>query len=266
MANAKAAKPPVKTGKPAGTALVSWEDRMAKYAKETTETEKPPAGSFISVRAGQMQYANQPVAGNKLDVVIAGFVFENAFYTDDFDPDDPKSPVCFAFGDQEDGMKPHPDSMEPQCASCAECEHNEWGSAPKGKGKACKNIRRLGLLSAKPLTAEAMLKGDLAILKMPVTSVRGWQAYAHQVAAVHNRPPFAVVTQISTAPDPKTQFKVLFEHLTNIGDEEVFAALEQRRASGMKELYVPYMPNEDKPARPARGKAAAKKPGVKSKY
>jgi hypothetical protein len=205
-----------------------------------------------------------------LDVIIAGFGFENAYYVDDFDPDDPKSPVCFAFAKEEDGeddMAPHPDSAEPQAKACADCEHNEWGSADKGRGKACKNIRRLALLSAKPLTEEAMLKGEIAVLKTPVTSVKGWKNYAHTIATVHNRPPFAVVTQLGAVPDPKSQFKLTFEHMANVEDEGVFNAIEKRRQSGLEALCIPYQPNEEKPAKPVRGKAAAaKKPGAKSKY
>lgn len=265
MANAK---PPVKTGNSTrGTAVVSFEERMARLAKQTTEIEKPSASAFVSLRAGQLQYGGQPVAGNKLDVVIAGFGFENAYYVDDFDPDDPKSPVCFAFASEDEGdddMKPHPDSMQPQNDTCKGCQWNEFGTADKGKGKACKNIRRLALLAAKPLTKEAMLKGEIAVLKPPVTSVKGWKQYANMCAAVHGRPPFAVVTQIGCVPDPKSQFKVTFEHLLNINDEEVVAAIEQRRKTSMDVLYTPYQANEEKPVKPARGKSGTK--GKPSKY
>jgi hypothetical protein len=249
-----------------GTSIVSFEDRMAKYAKQTVETEKPSASAFVSVRAGQLQYGGQPVAGNKLDVVIAGFGFENAYYVDDFDSDNPKSPVCFSFASEDEGeddMVPHPDSMEPQSDACKGCQWNEFGSAEKGKGKACKNIRRLALLSAKPLTDESMLKGEMAVLKTPVTSVKGWKQYANTIATVHGRPPFAVVTQLGCVPDPKSQFKLTFEHMLNIADEEVVNAIEKRRES-MDCLHIPYQPNEEKPAKPARGKPAAK--GKASKY
>jgi hypothetical protein len=50
-------------------------------------------------------------------------------------------------------MGPHPSmqadaNFQPQSDLCKTCEHNQWGSADKGRGKACQNRRRLTMIPA----------------------------------------------------------------------------------------------------------------------
>lgn len=186
-------------------------DRFAQFAQEAAAAEEI-SGTFITVRGGVMQFNKQPIAGNKLDVVVADSILENVYYEGDFDPDNPSSPVCYAFGKSDDEMRPHPKSSKPQHATCKGCPMNEFGSADKGKGKACKNTRRLALIPAgeSDLNNGRMEISEAAYMKLPVTSVKNWSLYVNQVSVAHKRPPFGVVTEISVTPDPKTQFKVNF--------------------------------------------------------
>jgi hypothetical protein len=229
---------------------VNWEERLAKMAEDIAEQEGPSSGSFIGTRGGQLSYQGNPIQGNLLDVIIADFIFENQYYEDDFDPNTPASPVCYAFDWNEDDLAPHPQSAKPQASKCSDCAHNQWGSDPKGgRGKACKNTRRLGLIPAKPLTEEALRKGAVAYLKLPVTSVKGWSSYVRTLAIVHKRPTWSVVTRIGTVPDPKTQFKITFEHVLDV-PEELLPICEARAKEVSSVIDFPYQMMPEVPEKP----------------
>ena len=243
------------------TAVVSWADKLAAKAQEAAAEEKVSSGTAVTCRSGQLSIGGQAIAGNKLSIVVVGSIFENNYYDPefDYDPDAPRSPICFAFAKKEEELVPHEDSSEVQHESCKGCEWNEFGSAAKGRGKACKNIRRLALMSASPLTADGIKDGEIAYMKLPVTSGPGWAAYVNMLSAVHKRPPFAVITEIGAVPDPKTQFKITFTHKGNIEDDELLGLLDEKNDGTFKFLAVPYQANSAEA--PAKKKPVAKGKG-----
>jgi len=268
MVTKKAATAVVKSAPGGAVALPgSWKDRLAQYAKQATDVanETGAGRNTVSFRAGQMAFNKEPVAGNKLDTIILDGVIEHAYYAEDFDKDNPVSPVCFALGRTMDEMKPHPDSSAPQSEKCKGCKWNEFGTADKGKGKACKNSMRLALLPGDKLTAAAIEKADKAFAKLPVTSVKEYTAYAKRLGA-QGIPPFAVMTEITCAPDPKTQVKVSFNQKAPIADEEAMEAVIRQHDLAAEEIMYPYPKPEEGAAKPAAKKTAAKKPAAKRKY
>jgi hypothetical protein len=243
------------------TALVSWKDRLAAKAQEAKEQVSSIAsGQFIGTRTGQFTWNGNPVRDNKLQVVILDSVFENAYYPGKFDADNPQPPVCFAFGRDAKSMTPHADSAQPQSETCAKCPMNEFESADtgKGKGKACKNIVRLGMVAAMPLSKEGLEKGEIAYLKIPVTSVKSWGAYVRTLDALHKLPPLGVVTEIGSVPDPKSQFKITFRAESPVPDELMESVLN-REEEVRDAIEFPYAP-------PSEEEPKAKKPTAKRKY
>ena len=83
-------------------------------------------------------------------------------------------------------------------------------------------------------------EADMAFLKIPVTSVKGWSKYVHQLHKEHGRPPYGVLTRIYIKADPKTQFKVMFEFIEAIEDEDVLNVVMVRNADAMKDIAQPY--------------------------
>lgn len=237
---------------PAASGVNKWDEELAKFAKQA-ESEEPVGGNFISTRGGRLQYGGSEIPGNKMNAVIISYVKENHYYEDRFDATNPASPVCFAFADEDGEMKPHSDSAKPQCSTCAQCPKNQFGSADQGKGKACKNIRRLGLITEDGL--DDVNSAEVAVLKIPVTSVKAWSTYVQQVANAMKRPPFAVVTEISCTPDSKHQFHIVFKPVAQITDGDTLSAIMERRDSVFSELAKPYPkpvePSED--AAPTQG-------------
>ena len=120
-----------------------------------------------------------------------------------------------------------------QSDKCSTCPKNEWGSSTNGgKGKACRETRRLLLIPADSITSvDAIKTAEVAALRPPVTSLRNYANYVQTIAATLKRPPLAVITEISVAPDAKTQFKVNFKMIKAIEDAEIIGALLTRAKS-----------------------------------
>ena len=237
--------PPEMVVKP-GTEVIDYKAELAKMAVAVQEAEKP-SGNWISFKGGILSFAGNPIKGNKIPVVVIHSVFENQLYKDRYDPNNQQPPICYAFGETDDDLKPHPDSVAPQSENCHECPKNQWGSDPGGgKGKACKNVRRLAMIAASDL--ENADKADVAIAKLPVTSVKNWSTFASQVANVLKLPPIAVIVEMSVEQDAKTQFQVNFQLMDKIEDGAVIQKLLARRRDTTPLVYAPYDKPVDKVA------------------
>lgn len=252
------------TKKPAakktGTAMVAFEERLRQEANIAAAVEENvgSGGQMIGTRGGRLSFGGAEIPGNKMNVVIIDHILENHLYEGRFDPDTPQTPICFAFGRVEQEMAPHEKSSEPQNDMCKGCPMNEWGSADTGSGKACKNVRRLALITEDQL--EDVESAQVAYLKVPVTSVKGWAGYVRQLANTLGRPPLGVVTEVSLVPDPKSQFKMQFKLVEEINDPEVLEALFAKKEVVSKEIDFPYNPPSDEDERPARGRGGRGKP------
>lgn len=237
------------------TSIVKWDEALAARAQMAKKAEESVStGSFISLKSGVMSYNGNPVPGNKLDVVVVDAILENHYFEGAYDPNTPQSPVCYAFGRDEDDMGPHEKVDEPFSEKCKGCPNNEWGSADTGRGKACKNVRRLAIIPADALDdgAQGVEDAAIAYLKVPVTSVKSWAGYVNQLAAT-NKPPLAFVTEISVTPDAGSQFKVNFKAKESIEDGELIGALLAKADVVEQTIAFPYQPVEEAPAKPARG-------------
>jgi len=222
--------------------LVNLDDLLLGLAKEATAVERPSV-STIGLRAGQLSYNKQPVAGNKLDCIVIASTHANLYYEGAYDPDNLANPVCYSYSQDGVGMKPHPASSKPQAEICDECPHNKWGSAEKGKGKACKNVRHLALIPA-TTKAEEVATAELAVIKLPVTSVKNWANYVNKIATLFSRPPLGVVTTIGTQPDAKSQFQVIFNQVQPV-ENEMLKPLIDRMGSARGILERVYEANDE---------------------
>lgn len=216
--------------------IVRWDEQLAKAAKEVASLERPSI-SQISTKSGVMTYQNSPVPGNKMEVIIIASAFENRYYNKRFDPNKREPPKCFALSITGEEMIPHEDVKEKEAESCAVCPMGQWGSDPSGgKGKACKNVRRLGLL---PAGTENIKTAELALISIPVTSAKNWANYVNLCAAEYSRPPWALKTEISIVPDAKTQFAIKFK-TTGFVEDGKLGEISQRINSVQEVLLTPY--------------------------
>jgi len=261
-----AKKAPAKAPRKTGKGLIEWEEKLAVYAEEAADSEQVGSGKFISLQGGIMSFNGATMDDNMIDAVVIDHMMENAYYDTKFDADNPQPPACYAYGRKEKEMAPHEKAQNPQGGAggkCEGCEFNEWGTADTGRGKACRNTRRLALISAGDL--DDIENAPVAFLRLPVTSVAEWSAYVHKLQETMKRPPFSFVTNIKLVPDKKSQFRVLFKVQEKIDDAETFEALIAKRASVESQLFAPYAEAREEEAPPPRrgNKAAPKKAPAK---
>lgn len=261
MATAKKATPT--------TAVAKWDEELARQAQMAAAVEESTAtGQFFSLKSGVLSFNDAPLPGNEMAVVILDGILETVYYEGKYDPDAPQGPVAFAFGRDEKTLAWHENSA-PEFAGklCSESEVCEWGSADTGRGKAARETRRLGVIPAgtfengkfKAFTEEEQFESAaIAYLKLPVTSVKGYAAFVKQVVGALKRPPHAVFTKVKVVPDPNSQFKVVFEPLSQVPDD-LLGVIMKRHEEAKASIEFPYprFDENDKPAPKARGAKAA---------
>lgn len=256
---------------PASTAMTVWDKELAEAAQAAAGLAAQQAGGGakrISIRAGVMTVDGNPTPGSCLVGVVAGFIMHNKYFAgQDFDPDQPISPVCYAYGQSKDEMGPHDDAEEKQAERCEGCPQNEFGSADKGRGKACKNTFQLLVLPAgeydpktdvfePPTDPEELETAELYALSVPPTALKAWNGHVQRLAG-NLRPPWACYTKITAAPDAKTQVRLEFQLVKN-ADPALLPVLKARHLEAMKVIEVPYPKNSEReeraPAKAAKGK------------
>jgi hypothetical protein len=265
----------------ASTELTNWDEELARQAEIAAGMEaNTGGGQFFSVKGGILSFNDAALPGNEMAVVILDSILENVFYEGEYDPDNPTPPTCFAFGRDEAEIAPYPAVVErgqAQNEQCTGCPMNAWGTADKGRGKACRNTRRLALIPAGAFDAQGRFTPNddkahfatsaIGFMKLSVTSVKGYATFVKQVAGALRRPPSGIFTRIKVVPDAKTQFRILFEVLGEV-PRELLTPIMKRRDEASATIEQPYsLDVEERPEPAARGrggKAAANvRPPVK---
>lgn len=256
--------------------ITNYDDAYAQRAARATKQEQLRTGTFLSTRGGILKVGEQEMPGNQACVVILDWVRENTYYEGRFDPDAPAPPTCYAFArgpEEEEAMGPH-ESMQadltyfkPQNATCRGCAMNEWGSADKGRGKACQNRRRLTVIPAGVFVPKRGSRdfdlevfddvahyeqADVAFMKLPVTSVENWAKFVNQIGASVNRSPDGVFTRIFTEPHPKWQYTVNFELIEKVPVELAAVMIRRADAAQAAEMQGYLPPQEREAANPGR--------------
>jgi hypothetical protein len=256
--------------------IVNYDELYAKRAQQATQGEQLRQGTFLSTRGGILSLGEEEMPGNQVCVIITDWVRENTLYAERFNPDSPMPPICYAFARgpaEEEEMAPHPSMQadlkyfEPQSDTCKVCPHNQWGSADKGRGKACQNRRRLSMIPAGVFLPKRGSRdfdleiftdpkdfetSDPVFMKLPVTSVENWGKFVNQVGQALNRSPDGVITRIFIEPHAKYQYVVNFELLEKVPDELVQVVM--RRADLAQQAQIEgYMPPREETAAPAGG-------------
>lgn len=246
-------------------AVANYDARWAEQAERFAETEPTTGQTYLSTKGGRFTIGDQDL-GTEICVVVADAVRENVLYEGKYDADVKNPPLCYAYGFAERDMVPHesmedhPELFVPQSDDCASCPLNKWGSAEKGRGKACQNRRRLALIPAgyfhepqrrggvselEVYTDEAhYVNADLVTLKLPVTSVKNWAKYVKKITDTARRPPYGVVTRIAIVPDKKDQYHLEFEMIELLPDE-LIDVMTARHEGAASQLIVPYKPWDD---------------------
>lgn len=191
------------------TDLVSIQAKLKAELAMTKDTVQAPSGRRISTKGKVFTMPDGKSGTGPIQAVILDFRNFNKYYTANYNPQDIKPPICFAINKTLD-MKPHEDVAEAQAESCAECPHNQWGSAPNGgKGKACRNTVRLAITPP-----DASASDEPMIIDVSPTGLRSWSALVNALSA-EGLLPVQVVTEIAfdaNAAYPTLVFKAVEPH------------------------------------------------------
>lgn len=218
---------------------------LAEQAKQAAAVERPSI-SKVSLKSGMISFGGSPVKDNRLDVIVLAATYRNTFYAGRYDANNIQNPNCFSLAESDDDMVPDSVVEEPVNPICTGCPNREWGSDLNGgRGKACKETRRLVLLPASVLDdadpIKAIREGELAIMDLPVTSVKNYSQYVNVLAASIGLPIWACVTEVSTKPDAKTQFKVLFTGIKAAANSDALLdALEAKKVDALRIGLIGY--------------------------
>ena len=257
-----------KTSAPGTTALSKWDERLAALARTAKQAVSKVGlgGNFISLRGGIMTVDGAAVPENKLRCIVIDAVAENQYYEGAFDPDNFAAPSCYAFGRDPDAMAPNPEDVpEPVNPTCKGCPNNDWGSADVGKGKACKEVQRLAVIPEGGM--DDVENADVKLLKVAVTSTKGWAGYVRQLTEVYNKPPLAFVTEISVVKENTNKlpgWHLEFRLVSQIEEPEAFDALIERYDEVSKTITFPYPKAEAQEAAAPAARPAARQQRVKA--
>lgn len=279
---ATSAKKPAAAGPKvsAGKGLAKWDEQLAQYATALAQ-EQQNTGSGIptfSLKAGVLSLGEDQLPGNEMAVIILDGIHVNKYYAEGYDPDSRSPVTCYSFGRDPLTMVPHPEVVErgqQQADACSECPMNRFGSAEKGRGKACGNRARVLCIPAgsfkrgefTPINElEHYQTTQAAFLDLPVMSSGEYAKYVKQLAGGLHRPPFAVVTHVKVVPDAKSQFRVTFEAIEEVGPA-LIEALIARHEEAKQIVTQPLRLDAEEEEQPrgrgkpgAKGKAQAKAP------
>ena len=267
-----------------GTAVVDWEAEMAAQAKIAADAQRATGGGgkFFSMKAGQLSFDGVAMPGNMMAVIILADTIENSYYDTPYDPDTPTSPKCFAFAKNEADLEPHEavdndPYFERQHDVCNGCPQNEWGSARTGRGKACSNVMRLAMIPAGEYVKgpgrtgalnltmfdepEHFEKADVGYMKLPVMSVKNYSTFVKSLANEMRRPPHGVFANVAVEPDPKSQFKVVFEVIGPIPNDLMPIVMKRHKTTqdGIGFPYTPPQERDEPAAKPTNKKLQRKR-------
>ena len=127
-----------------------------------------------------------------LQLVVVDFVSRNMYYENGYEKDNIVPPNCFAISPEPRGMVPSDNSPDKQHETCKGCAWDEFGSAPTGRGKACKNTRLLAVLPP-----DADEDTELWTLSVSSTGLKSFDSFVAGVNRAFSMPPMGVVVTVS---------------------------------------------------------------------
>lgn len=234
-----------------GKEVVDWKAKMAARVQEVKDDEQP-AVVQMSLAGGMMSILDQPLPNNEVDGVILLTGVERSWYDRPYDPSDKSPPDCYSQKLGTDDafnptMVPADNVPEPPAKTCAECPNSKMGSAPNGRGPACKTRRRMVVAPAGVVDRPDTLGKQIMLVNVPPTSATNYSKYVNQLAA-SGVPPEAVVTKIKYQPSKKTLHEMVFSPVDQIKSDDALSAIFGKAASFANLITAGYSYDEESQA------------------
>lgn len=175
---------------------ISLKGRKFRFKEGGEELKRPQDEIYVVI------LAVEPGAG----------LNQKTYYEKGYQQGDSSPPDCSS----SDGVRPDPWVQQPVHPTCRGCPKNAFGTATQGKGKACKDSKRLWVVEPDSID------GTVFALGVPVTSLKEMAAYGAMLKA-NGIPVSAVVTKISMK---DSEFpELLFEYVGVLEQEPMEKAM-----------------------------------------
>jgi len=212
-------------------------DYNALIEKQLAELQKrvaPASGDKIRIGTNKsFIFPDGTETKDPFECVIVDFVSSNEYYETGFDKDDISPPDCFARGPEHATLVPDESSPAKQAESCASCQQNVFGSAPRGKGKACKNSRLMAVLSP-----DATPESPIWLLQASPTAIGPFDKYITALGAQMNALSWGVITTIGF--DPHSDYPSLrFARPTKLTPERAMEFYARHAEARKRLLQMP---------------------------
>ena len=186
-------------------AIEKYNAELAERAKALSNRISAAPANVIRTKGKVFTMPDGTVNPGPLRAVVIDFTSFNSYFDGMYDAKNPKPPVCWALGDNAT-LQPSKNAPKPQASACNTCAKNEWGSAPTGKGKACKNQIKLALI---PSDLAAPDTSSLFTLNISPTGLKAFSAYARQVQRFLGDDALPIRTVVDIGFDPNQPFPTL---------------------------------------------------------
>lgn len=191
-------------------AILDLQKELKMELETIQQTIEPPNTRMINLKGKVFTLPDGSTSSDPIDVVILDWRAYNLYFTGNYNPNKLEAPVCFALNKNISEMKPADSAPNPQNETCNGCPRNEWGSDPGGgKGKACKNTRKLAVISA-----HSDKKKDIFILQVSPTGIKHFEKMVNHLAKMDLHP-VQMVTRVSFVEDsayPTLRFEAVSQH------------------------------------------------------
>lgn len=214
------------------TAIQSIQDQIRQELENVSKTVEKPSGHRVSLKGKAFTLPGGESSAGPMSVIVLDWRNTRLYYKGVYNANKPEPPSCFAINKFVDDLHPSENAPEAQCDTCSECAFNEWGSAPTGKGKACKNGIRVAVVGANP-------KEDSQVLTLDVspTSLGSFNSLVNDLAS-KSLLPIQTLTDISF--DAKETFpKLVFTSDAPITDDDLLIAMKLREKAQALLDYEP---------------------------
>jgi hypothetical protein len=190
--------------------VLSVQDQLKQELVGLKDRVDPPSGYMVGLTGKTFTLPDGSANDGPMTCVILDWVSANTYYEAAYNPQNIQPPACFAIAREPGKAVPSDNATKKQSDACTGCPKNEWGSDPQGgKGKACKNKRRLLIVPS-----GATEKTQPWIVTVSPTGLKHFDKYVNTLADVGTHP-IQVLTDISFEESdafPSLRFAVVEKH------------------------------------------------------
>ena len=249
-----------------------WEKKLREQARgdKAKFVSGVPRISVDVDKGGNLTFVAD---GNEIgqEVVVAGIevAWSKQYYAQLYQKGQSATPDCYALGAEEKGLFAHVNSPDKQnlqqdgTSPCDGCQHNRFGTARVGKGKACSDKPRLAVVlfhDVEGKDEKAVRKANVYQLDIPSASIRNFSEFLGTLPDLtpHNNFGEAFIkVRCQMRPGAKGH-ELKFEHV-GLVPAVAMPVILARGPTAYEQMTQPFPVMEKEDTKPVKGQEAPKK-------